>query len=145
MNFGRALEILKEGSRVAREGWNGKGMFVYLVGAGRYPPSTDAGYKIAAEQEDGLVPYKPYLAMKTVDGEVVPWLASQTDILADDWKELVTVTAFASDDVLLDDHENVRLSGEFKAEAYQPDKFAKDEQDSSDYEDNDSDEYYVGC
>lgn len=86
MNFGIALALLKAGKRVAREGWNGKGMFVYLVGAGRYPPSTPSGHFIANDHMDGCVPYRPYLAMLTVDGDVVPWVASQTDILADDWR-----------------------------------------------------------
>ena len=60
-------------------------MFIYLVGPGRYAPATKTGHHIAAEQDDGLVPYGPYIAMKTVDGTVVPWLASQTDIVAEDW------------------------------------------------------------
>lgn len=85
MNFGIALTLLKAGKRVSREGWNGKGMYVYLVGEGRYPPTTEAGLDIALGQPDGLVPYRPYLAMKTVDGDVVPWVASQTDILSEDW------------------------------------------------------------
>lgn len=85
LNFGQALELLKAGHAVARDGWNGKGMFVYLVGPGRYAPSTPTGVQIAKGQDDGLVPYKPYLAMKCVDGEVVPWLISQTDALAEDW------------------------------------------------------------
>jgi hypothetical protein len=80
--FGSALQALKDGAPVTREGWNGKGMFVYLVGAGNYPPATDVA-KWAFD--GGLVPYRPYLAMKTVDNEVVPWVASQTDLLADDW------------------------------------------------------------
>jgi hypothetical protein len=86
MNFGVALALLKAGKRVAREGWNGKGMFIYLVGPGRYPPSTRAGQSIAVQHMDGLVPYRPYIAMKTVDEDVVPWVASQTDLLADDWR-----------------------------------------------------------
>lgn len=86
MNFGVALALLKAGKRVAREGWNGKGMFIYLVGPGRYPATTVAGGLIAREQPDYLVPYLPYIAMKTVDGMVVPWLASQTDMLASDWR-----------------------------------------------------------
>jgi hypothetical protein len=85
LTFGLAIEAMKTGHSVARAGWNGKGMFLYLVGSGRYPPSTPAGQAIAAEQPDGLVPYLPYIAMKTVQGDVVPWLASQTDILAEDW------------------------------------------------------------
>lgn len=88
LGFGAALEQLKYGRRIQRAGWNGKGMYLYLVGPGRYPPSTLAGNAIAAEQADGLVPYLPYIAMKTVTGEVVPWLASQTDVLGEDWAVL---------------------------------------------------------
>lgn len=83
MNFGSALEALKGGFKVERVGWNGKEMFVYLVGPGRYPPTTEAGRSLAGN--DGNVAYKPYLALKCADGDVVPWLASQTDILANDW------------------------------------------------------------
>ena len=85
MNFGIALALLKAGKRVARDGWNGKGMFVYLVGEGCYPPSTPTGELVARINSATCVPYRPYLAMKTVDDDVVPWVASQTDILADDW------------------------------------------------------------
>jgi hypothetical protein len=86
MDFGSAIKGLKAGHKLTRSGWNGKGMYLYLVGPGRYPPSTDAGREIAKEQQDGLVPYRPYIAMVTVDGDVVPWLASQSDVLAEDWE-----------------------------------------------------------
>ena len=85
VGFNKAIVELKNGGKVARAGWNGKGMYLYPVGPGRYPPSTPAGEAIAAEQPDGKVPYLPYIAMKTVTGDVVPWLASQTDILGEDW------------------------------------------------------------
>jgi hypothetical protein len=85
ISFSAALQALKAKLPVQRDGWNGKGMFVYLVAAGRYPPVAPIAHQIAAGQEDGRVPYGPYLAMKTATGEVVPWLASQTDILAEDW------------------------------------------------------------
>lgn len=81
MTFGDALALLKAGHRVSREGWNGKGMWLYHVPADSYPAQTEA-----AKAEFGdMVPYGAYLAMKTAQGNVVPWLASQTDILADDW------------------------------------------------------------
>lgn len=86
MSFSSALRLLKQGKAVSRRGWNGKGMFIYLVSEGRYPPSTPTGELLADRQPDGKVPYRPYLAMKTVDDDVVPWVASQTDILADDWE-----------------------------------------------------------
>jgi hypothetical protein len=80
--FGTALEELKAGSKVARSGWNGKGMFIYYVPAASYPAQT----KIAKEHFGETVPYGAYIAMKTAQGNVVPWLASQTDVLADDWQ-----------------------------------------------------------
>ena len=82
MNFGLAIEAAKMGKKIARAGWNGKGMFLYYVPAAAYPPATD----VAKEAFDGQnVPYGAYIAMKTAQGNVVPWLASQTDMLADDW------------------------------------------------------------
>lgn len=84
MTFGQALHDLKAGCKVARAGWNGKGMFVFLV-----PGST---FKVNRPPLLGIYPegtevnYLPHIDMKTADGSVVPWLASQTDILATDWE-----------------------------------------------------------
>ena len=83
MNFSDALSLLKQGVKVCRIGWNGKDLFLYYVPAGRYAPCTDAGKKLAGP--DGKVAYGGYIAMKTTQGNVVPWLASQTDVLAEDW------------------------------------------------------------
>lgn len=80
--FGTAIDYLKQGKKVARTGWNGKNMFLYYVLAAAYPPCTD----IAREAFGGNdVPYGAYIAMKTAQNNVVPWLASQTDMLAEDW------------------------------------------------------------
>lgn len=76
MNFGVALEKLKRGVRVSRTGWNGRGMFIFLVG--REWTYTDG-------RQDNY-PNLPFIAMKTADDRVVPWLASQTDVLAEDWE-----------------------------------------------------------
>lgn len=84
MNFGEALEILKQGGSVSREGWNGKGMFLYFVPANVYPAQTE----IAKKNFGDSVPYEPYIALKAVQNSVVPWLASQTDLLAEDWKKV---------------------------------------------------------
>lgn len=83
LNFGQAIEAAKQGKKVAREGWNGRGMFLYHVPANAYPATTDVGKSIA--DVDGNVEYGAYIAMKTAQGNVVPWLASQTDILTEDW------------------------------------------------------------
>ena len=88
MDFSQALEELKDYNAVGRKGWNGKGMFIYLVPANEYPAQT--GIAKAHFGENAHVPYGGYIAMKTAQGNVVPWLASQTDILADDW-EIVDV------------------------------------------------------
>ena len=82
--FSWALHQLKEGSRVQREGWNGKGMFLFLV-----PGST---FKVNRAPLLGIYPegteinYHAHVDMKTANGQIVPWLCSQTDMLADDWK-----------------------------------------------------------
>lgn len=82
-NFGGALEALKDGKKVSRSGWNGKNMFLFLV-----PGST---FKVNRAPLLGIYPegteinYCPHIDMRTADGKIVPWLASQTDVLADDW------------------------------------------------------------
>lgn len=86
MDFGEAIRMLKNGQRVQREGWNGKGMFLYYVRADSYPARTAVAKNHWGA--DALVPYQAYIAMKTVDDTVVPWLASQTDMLAEDWRTL---------------------------------------------------------
>lgn len=83
LTFGAAIEAVKTGKKIARIGWNGKGMFLYYVPANNYPATTEVGKSIA--KEDGTVEYGAYIAMKTAQGNVVPWLASQTDVLAEDW------------------------------------------------------------
>ena len=86
MNFGLALEAAKMGRRIARAGWNGKGMWVvYRTG---YPEGIPANKNTADAvgiQEGELFKVRPYLQMKCVDGSFQMWLASQSDILADDW------------------------------------------------------------
>lgn len=83
MNFGHALEMLKAGKAVARRGWNGKNMFLYLVAANSYPVQTAIAAKYFGVS--AMVSYGAYIAMKTADGNVVPWLCSQTDAMAEDW------------------------------------------------------------
>ncbi len=85
-DFGTAVEALKQGARVAREGWNGKGMFLYYVPENKYPASRNEHGTMVGVFEDDMVPYGAYIAMKTAQNNVVPWLASQTDVLAEDWQ-----------------------------------------------------------
>lgn len=80
--FGEAVERIKNGERMARSGWNGKGQYIYYVPAAEYEPYTDVAIK---EFHTCRVPYRAYIAIKTAQGDVVPWVASQTDILAEDW------------------------------------------------------------
>lgn len=86
VSFGHAVELLKAGHRVAREGWNGKGMFLYYVPENKYPASRNEHGTMIGMFKDDMVPYGAYIAMKTAQNNVVPWLASQTDVLAEDWQ-----------------------------------------------------------
>ena len=76
MTFGQAIEALKKGHMVARGGWNGKGMWLKLV-----PVELAAAVAFPHVSLRLL----PWVGMKTADGGFVPWLASQTDVLAEDW------------------------------------------------------------
>jgi hypothetical protein len=83
MNFGEALSVLKNGGMVSREGWNGKTMFLFLV-----PGSTFAVNRpplLGIYPEGTVINYQPHIDMRTAQGTIVPWLASQSDILAEDW------------------------------------------------------------
>ena len=87
--FDEALQLLKTGHRVQRDGWNGKGM--WLAHQAGYPQGIpiNANTARATGLPEGTVcKFLPYLMMKTAGGEFVPWLASQTDLLADDWRAL---------------------------------------------------------
>ena len=68
LNFGSAIQLLWTGDRMSRVGWNGPGQFIELQ-------RPDAHSKMT----------KPYLYITTVQGDRIPWLASQTDLLAEDW------------------------------------------------------------
>lgn len=70
LDFGWALASLRLGHRVSRKGWNGKGMWLAMQ-------VPDAGSKMTL----------PYIYMSTAQGDLVPWLASQTDLLAEDWED----------------------------------------------------------
>ena len=84
MNFGQAIEALKEGKRVARAGWNGKGMFLFLVPGSNFIVNREPLLSIIGE--GAQITYRPHIDMKDAEGKVVPWLASQTDMLAEDWQ-----------------------------------------------------------
>lgn len=83
--FSYALEMVKnQGARIARKGWNGKGMFVFLVPGSTFKVNREPLLSLLGEGTE--VNYHGHLDMKTADGMIVPWLASQTDILAEDWQ-----------------------------------------------------------
>ena len=85
VDFGSAVQALKQGKKVVRSGWNGKGMFLYYVPENKYPAARNTLNTLDGLFEDNMVPYGAYIAMKTAQNTVVPWLASQTDVLAEDW------------------------------------------------------------
>ena len=97
MDFGDALRALKAGEKVARSGWNGKDMWLSLSSDG-----SSSGFPLArsipsqgfwsennrryAEERGGFATVLPCITMKTATGEILMgWLASQTDMLAEDW------------------------------------------------------------
>lgn len=107
ISFGQAINALKQGKRVARIGWNGKGMFIFMRPADELniemvvdkvkslPQSVkdyyaqditgESGERIPVSEND-TVKFTAYLCMKAADGTIVNgWLASQTDMLAEDW------------------------------------------------------------
>lgn len=91
MNIGQAVQAIKQGQRVARAGWNGKGMWLaYSPGAPALPAEkfwSAANAEYAAEQPGGCARVLPCITMRTAGGEILMgWLASQTDLLADDWE-----------------------------------------------------------
>jgi hypothetical protein len=90
MSFGDAVVMLKAGKKVARSGWNGKGMWLaYTPGSEFAPEFAKAGHAAAhrAKEAPGEnVRLLPHIDMRAADGSmVIGWLASQTDMLADDW------------------------------------------------------------
>lgn len=82
-DIGWAVNKLRQGYRVQRAGWNGKGMFLYLVGASHFRVNRPPLLGIYAEGTE--INYREHVDMRTVDGSCVPWVCSQSDLLADDW------------------------------------------------------------
>lgn len=93
LNFGQAIEFMKQGHKVAREGWNGKGMFIVIMPELYLPPynTQDTNRKVNDRTakwigEDSPLDSQAYIAMYTTKGQWQPgWLASQADMLSDDW------------------------------------------------------------
>lgn len=91
MDFGSAIRCMKKGLKVARKGWNGRGMWlcIPLVDGPKEIPATGIWGKPNAEyaeENGGTVKVMPYITMKTADGSIVMgWVASQPDMLCEDW------------------------------------------------------------
>lgn len=99
MNFGQAIEAVKNGKLAAREGWNGKGMFIFMRPQCELDADTvvnkvqslpESVKKWVAENygdsPSDKIKFSEYICMKAADGTIVNgWLASQTDMLSEDW------------------------------------------------------------
>ncbi len=84
MDFSQALIAIKNGALVARAGWNGKGMFLFLVPGSQFVVNRAPLNVIFPAGT--VINYHGHIDMKTANGQIVPWLASQTDLLAEDWQ-----------------------------------------------------------
>ncbi len=94
MNFGQAIEALKMGKKVARKGWNGKGMFLWLKPAATIKAEwcKDPMLRVIAEKNGGEIPALGTICMFTAQKEILSgWLASQTDMLSEDWEEVTCI------------------------------------------------------
>ena len=83
LTFGNALELLKAGKKVARAGWNGKGMFVFLVPGSNFKVNRPPLLGIYPEGTE--INYRPHIDLKGADGSVSTWAPSGSDALAEDW------------------------------------------------------------
>lgn len=84
LNFGQAIEALKRGERVARAGWNGKGMFAFYVNGSKFNVNRAPLNNIYPEGTE--VEYRPHIDLKAADGTVGVWNPNMMDILAEDWE-----------------------------------------------------------
>lgn len=87
MNFGQALEHLKAGKKMARQGWNGRNMFVvYQKGYPEGIPSNKQTADAWGHKEGDLFKVEPYLQIKNAQGSHAMWVPSIGDVLAEDWE-----------------------------------------------------------
>lgn len=82
--FGWAIDMLKEGHKLQRRSWNGKGMFLFLVPGSKF--KVNRAPLLGIYPEGTEITYQPHIDMKTAQDTVVPWLASQSDMLDIDWQ-----------------------------------------------------------
>jgi hypothetical protein len=84
LSFGHAIELMKKGYKVAREGWNGKSMFIYIQNSSFI--TKEMGRNEILKNIEGDIKINAHIDMKTADGSItIGWLASQTDMLSNDW------------------------------------------------------------
>ena len=83
-DIGWAVKQMHNGERVRRAGWNGKGMFLFLVPGSIFKVNRPPLLGIYPEGTE--IDYHAHVDMKTANGQIVPWLCSQTDLLAIDWE-----------------------------------------------------------
>jgi len=82
LSFGDAIAYLKQGDKLTRKGWNGKGMFLFLVNGSTFKVNRPPLLGIYPKGTE--ISYYAHIDMKTADNKIVPWLASQTDVLSED-------------------------------------------------------------
>lgn len=86
-NIGGAVAMLRSGNKVRRAGWNGKGMFLILVPGSQFEVTAHRPMGVALPDRIGTrVEYQEHVDMYTAQGTLVPWLCSQSDLLAIDWE-----------------------------------------------------------
>ena len=83
-DIGWAVNKLREGHQVTRTGWNGKGMFIYLVNGGSF--IVNRAPLLGIYPEGTEIRYESHVDMRTATGSCVPWMCSQSDLLATDWE-----------------------------------------------------------
>lgn len=85
MNFGQALELLKEGKKLVRAGWNDRGMFVFLVPGSTFQVNRPP--LLGIYPEGTTIDYRPHIDIKSVDGSISTWVPSIGDVMAEDWEQ----------------------------------------------------------
>lgn len=83
LSFGEAVAAAKKGMAIYREGWNGSGMFAYIVPANEFPALTGIAKEYFGKNAN--VPYREYWALKTAQNDIATWAPSGSDTLAEDW------------------------------------------------------------
>jgi hypothetical protein len=87
LDFGQALHYLRQGFKLQRAGWNGTDMFIFLVSGSRFQVSRAPLNTIYSEGT--WIDYHPHIDLRTATGEIVPWVAPQSDLLANDWQLVI--------------------------------------------------------